>query len=269
MPSQSYLFEGSFESRRSGKSVENGLRGRVLTGVSAADVWMDNSLQVKHEPFTTSFKALIYATLVLTILIFIHSNYIHYEKGYRCVRLCTEVGAVALMISSCLLLSKEMMGSEDPTNWVLSIDFFYYGVLTLLIQLCDNRMFYQTLKASTKINQKIRVSLCLYVIFILVLSWIPAYTVVPFFYDTNTEYFMYWKGIGVNIRTWGHILFNFTLSYHGVFQGKCGDFFNNKLFTMKNILHPGDTARSAENSLQNSQEHSQDSYHLVPYHRRQ
>lgn len=180
---------------------------------------MKNNLSISNTTFTTSYKAFVYTTIVLTSLIFLHSNYIHYGKSYHFVRLCTEVGSIALIVAATLLLQNKESNTDDMYKWDILINFVYCGLGTLLIQLCDNQMFYRKFKAVTKVSYVMKISISLYIFLILVCTWLPAYTIVPFFFDTNSGYFSYWKNIGVNIRTWGHLLFNFALSSH--FNHRC------------------------------------------------
>ena len=176
------------------------------------DTWVANSLSTDASSYI-SYMALVYAMLILSIVLLIHSRNINYLKRYNLVRFCTEAGAMILILSSCLLIADKMMssGSYQEREMIL-IDLFFCGIVTTLLRLLDSYTFYSRLKAVIKLKRRAKVTIHIFVLLVSVCSWLPFYTIVPFLYDTNSEYLMNWKLIADIIWILGNISLYTVLS---------------------------------------------------------
>lgn len=181
-----------------------------------------------NDDFENEFQMMVfYIVLPISGCMFIHSNYIYYRRRYNFVRILSECGALALIIASTLLIfddrnnhnyDNDINGKKPSTDFVEKKDLIIYvlygGLLTLLIQLSDNYMFFKRLSAVTRMNMKIRILLYSYICIFLVSSWVSVYVILPFFYDIDSQDYKYWNYIGTSIRAWGHVIYNCTLSFY-------------------------------------------------------
>lgn len=53
-----------------------------------------------------------------------------------------------------------------------------------------------------------------YVIVVLSLTWLPTYTVVPFFYDVNSSEFIQVFSITLKFYSWGTFVYNLIFTYY-------------------------------------------------------
>ena len=118
-----------------------------------------------------------------------------------------------LILSSCLLIADKMIssGSYQEREKIL-IDLFFCGIVTTLLRLLDSYTFYSRLKAVIKLKRRAKVTIHIFVLLVSVCSWLPFYTIVPFLYDTNSEYLINWKLIADIIWILGNISLYTVLS---------------------------------------------------------
>lgn len=123
------------------------------------------------------------------------------------MRIQTEVGALALFISSILVL----LTTTNPTalKTVVIYDFFFCGVLNLTIQLCETFMFYSRYRAICRIPNFTRYQIHCFIWILCVLPRFPAYNIVPAFYNTNSDLFTYAFNISNACSTACIVLYNF------------------------------------------------------------
>ncbi len=150
---------------------------------------------------------LCYFSAVVAAMILIHSFFSHREKNYSSMRIQTEIGALALFISSILVL----LITTNPTalKTVLMYDFFFCGILNLTIQLCDTYMFYSRYRSVCRISNSTSYRIHCYIWLCCVLPRFPAYNIVPAFYDTNSHTFAYAFYIANACSTTCIVLYNF------------------------------------------------------------
>lgn len=113
------------------------------------------------------------------------------------------------------ILTLNSLGWKNPTpirNAVM-IDFLSYGLTTLIVQFGDNFMFFwRFLAVVPKTSRLKKAVIYAYIIVIITLLWVPTYTIVPFFYDTNSVSFnnvYYWT---LEIQIYGNLAYNFYFS---------------------------------------------------------
>jgi hypothetical protein len=174
--------------------------------------WTNYSLAYDLESFTPDFVALNTLSIAVTVLILIHSAFCHKTK-YNSVRVQTELASIAALIVGILFLILKYDGSASSTTDAFLFDFLYTGLFPLVIQLCDNYMFYSRLKAVTRVRIWKQRLIHLYIFLILSATWFPIYSIVPFFYDTNDADFVYYYFITLSIQVWGTVAFNFYFTF--------------------------------------------------------
>ena len=181
--------------------------------------WTRNSPNYEIEAFTPDYIAVNIASIAVSLLILIHSGFCHRFK-YCLVRVQTELGTVAALIAGILFLVLKYSSKSTRTSNAFLFDFLYTGALPLIIQLCDNYMFYSRLKAVSRVRKWKQRLIHLYIFVILSMTWFPIYSLVPFFYDTNDVDFVYYYFITLSIQVWGTVAYNFyfTLEFSMVLR---------------------------------------------------
>ena len=118
-----------------------------------------------------------------------------------------------------LVITKECItptGWQDPTpvkNAVM-IDLLAYGLLTLIVQYGDNVMFFwRFLAIEPQMSTTRKVLIYLYIFFILTIPWDFTFTIVPFFYNTNSSLYLYAYFWALQVEIYGNILYNLYFSF--------------------------------------------------------
>ena len=188
-------------------------------------VWITNSFGYTPELFTVEFCGITYASIVVGGLILIHGLFLHGSK-YNSVRIQTDLASASAMISGLLLFPLKTYPDPYNSQTLLIYDFFYLGLFPLVIQLCDNYMFYSRLIAISKVPNWKRYVFHIYVIIILSTTWFPVYSIIPFFYNTNETLFISYYFITLSVQVWGTVAYNFyfTMEFskilHSINSGK-------------------------------------------------
>jgi hypothetical protein len=128
-----------------------------------------------------------YFMMAVSVLILMHSTLINWKTPWRDVRVRTDIAASFTLLSGIFLLSA--LATPTTTVWAVLIDFFYNGIFAIVIQLCDNYMFFNRYKAVAKPSMFQSVLVHGFIWLVLVLPWAVTFTIVPFFYDTNTDFY--------------------------------------------------------------------------------
>jgi len=98
----------------------------------------------------------------------------------------------------------------NKVKTALLYDFLFDGVSYAVIQLSDNFLFLNRYKAvMKKIPEWKDNAIKGYIFFILTITWLPAYTIAPYFVDTNSREFWACYKVMLSIQGWGSIVFNF------------------------------------------------------------
>ena len=171
-------------------------------------VWTSNSAAYSTDLFTEDYCGITYASVALGGLILIHGIFIHGRK-YNSVRIQTDLASASAVISGLLFFPLKIYENPYSSQSLLIFDFFYVGFFPLVIQLCDNYMFYSRLMAVSKVPAWKRYAMHLYVILILSATWFPMYSIVPFFYDTNNAAIVENYFITLSVQVWGTVAYNF------------------------------------------------------------
>jgi hypothetical protein len=174
--------------------------------------WTNYSLDYDIESFTPDYVAVNILSIGVTVLILIHSTLCHKTK-YNSVRVQTELATIAALVAGILFLILKFNRNSSSTSDAFLFDFLYTGLFPLIIQLCDNYMFYSRLKAVTRVRIWKQRLIHLYIFLILSVTWFPIYSIVPFFYDTNAEKFAYYYFITLSIQVWGTVAYNFYFTF--------------------------------------------------------
>jgi hypothetical protein len=177
---------------------------------------------IRHTPAAnlavitaTDYVALSYALLIISALVLVHSYFIHGRK-YCSIRISTDVAASAGLLSGISLLV--YIRYPTPANTAAVYNFFYNGLFTVLIQLSDNYMFYTRLLAVTKVPRWKRIAINAFIWLVLTFTWLPYYTILPFFYDCNSTEAISVYSITLQIEAWSIVVYNFyfTLEFSNV-----------------------------------------------------
>ena len=169
--------------------------------------WTRNSLLFDLSATSSAYVDANYAMIVVSVIILSHSISNHRRKC-SIVRLQTEVGSLSATFAGALFLLLYYCGSSVEAS-VFLYDFLYMGFFPLVIQLCDNHMFYSRLKSVSKIPLWKQRLIHTYIIFVLSLTWAPFYSIVPFFYNTNSSNLTYVYLVTLSIQVWGTVAYNF------------------------------------------------------------
>ena len=131
-----------------------------MSSSTTTDTWVSNSSAFDPSQVDGGYTFLLYLSVVIAALVLTHSWASQWKKKYTSTRALTEVAAVALLCSSILVIAAQadgarpasapptplphsppaivpLTGAGDALGAVLVYDFFYLGVLNVVIQLCD------------------------------------------------------------------------------------------------------------------------------------
>ena len=154
--------------------------------------------------------------VVLSAYVLAHSGWKN-RLTFKAVRLCTETCALCCLLASILVLVNQLRLHSALSSAVID-DLFVTGLLSWACQLSDHAMFYLGFAAAKRFVHKWKkYSAIAYVVVVLSLSWVPTYTICPFFVDTNSDAFTngYFTP-GRLVLVWGKIAYNLTLSFEFV-----------------------------------------------------
>ena len=196
-------------------STDDGNQNIWLRYSAGVQVGTVNGIYTYNGAITdlSTFYALCWVNIAVCSAIIIHSFWLHGLKYTNAsVRIQTEIGAFFAVMSAVVAL----VAVKHPTRmyWALLFDLCYNGIFNAIVQLCDNYMFYYRLIAVVRLPLWYRVLINVYIWVVLICTWLPAQTIVPFFYDCNTETFNNVYTVTLAIYTWGNILYNVYFSVH-------------------------------------------------------
>ena len=196
-------------------NTDDGNQNVWLSNSAGAQVGTVNGVYTYNGAITdlSTFYTLCWVNIAVCGAILIHSFWLHrWKYSNASVRVQTEIGAFFAIMSAVVALE----AIKHPTReyWALLFDLCYNGIFSAIIQLCDNYMFYFRLVAVVRLPLWYRVLINLYIWLVLICTWLPAQTIVPFFYDTNSTTFNTVYTITLAIDSWGNVLYNFYFSVH-------------------------------------------------------
>ena len=211
MPTTSYLpsFSPSYQPTRSGGgAIDDGVTNPWIRNSAAYSI--SNTVSGISEN-QNLFYTLCWVNVGVSLFVLAHSYLLH-EFTYTSVRLQTDLGAL-FSIGSVVAITLAM---KNPTRyqWALLGDLCYGYLFPAVIQLCDNYMFYSRLMLVANLPRWHRYCLHGYIWIVITATWLPANTLVPFFYNTNSTDFQRIYDITLIISCWGHVAYNFYFTFH-------------------------------------------------------
>lgn len=184
-----------------------------------AQYWIDNNYAapaVWSTDNSTYFNSAV-ASIILGVLVILHSFYLHRYK-FKAVRIAVDICAVGTILTGIFMLLA--LHNDDPYYFVIFIDFGLEFIAGTMTQLPDNFIFLLGYLNSKKKKQSawiLRLTI-LYAVVVLYLTWIPSYTIYPFFFNCNSaDYFQYFTTIGQSyIFSYGGLLYNVVFTVYFV-----------------------------------------------------
>ena len=169
-------------------------------------VWVVQSRQFNPKTITPLFKQMLYMTIPVSVCIILASA-AQYGRVFKSVRICIDCAALSSLLLSILLLVA--VNNPTPTKTAVVRDFLCYGVFQTIVLLCDNYMFYKSYAAVVKVQPWKRNLIHIYVWIILILTWLPKWTILPFFTTDENPQYVEAYDILDRISYYGNIVYNF------------------------------------------------------------
>ena len=168
--------------------------------------WVQQSRAFYPELITPLYYQMLYLIIASSTVILIVSV-VQHGRVFKSVRACIDCAALSSLLLSALLL----IAMDKPTQLKTAVvrDFLCYGLLQTTVLLCDNYMFYKSYAVVVKVQAWKRHLIHGYVWIILILTWLPKWTILPFFitqtHPLYIEAFLYLD----QISYYGNIGYNF------------------------------------------------------------
>jgi len=159
-----------------------------------------------------SYMVGLWSLICMCFIILLHSQYINFKKKrWHFVQALTEISSFASIFGGIAVVIAAH--APNPVKTAICWDFYFNGVSVMAIQLCDNYMFYNRFKAITKISSWKDKSIQMYIWLVMTFSWVPAYTLGPYFVNTNVQPVADLIDLGLLIQGWGAIAFSIYFTY--------------------------------------------------------
>lgn len=170
--------------------------------------WATNSLEFSSQQ--QNFP-LLFFTIAFSSFVIVHSGFINGTK-FHGVRQLTEVAAWCTLGHQIF----KIIACHDPTTLksAILVDLFGTAILSGCAQLCDNYMFYYRFLACkpNDVSKMKRYTIHCFIWLILIATWIPGLTILPIFYNTNTEQFWINQYPFISLQTWSLLAYNMYFS---------------------------------------------------------
>ena len=145
--------------------------------------WVQNSIQ--FDVSGNNIVAILIVIIALAIFVIAHSMNLHDTK-YGKLRICTEIAAVTTLIQAVCYFQCADTCSLRRSAYLLNV--VSNGICGTINQICDNYIVYNRFLVIYGCkDQKYHKIVIAYVVIFLYLTWVPLYTIVPFFIDLNTH----------------------------------------------------------------------------------
>lgn len=168
--------------------------------------WVVQSRAFFPEAITPLYYQMLYMIIASSCAILVVSA-IQHGRVFKSVRTCVDIAALSSLLLSALLLIA--MRKPTPTKTAIVRDFLCYGLLQTVVLLCDNYMFYKSYAVVVKVQTWKRHLIHSYVWIILILTWLPKWTVLPFFTAPNNPFYVTAFFYLDQISYYGNIGYNF------------------------------------------------------------
>jgi len=170
--------------------------------------WVAFSLEFDEETLSLKFWACLYFITALFLFyiarIRIYPNLFAPRSSF--VRRATECALISAVIINFMFIIANIRNNKLET--ALCYDFIS-NIFYATLQLSDNYMFFNRLKAIKKIPKWQEFAMHFYICFVLTLTWLPVFTVLPFFVDTNSTMFQGVYNYLLLVEGWGALAYNF------------------------------------------------------------
>jgi len=114
-------------------------------------------------------------------------------------------GAISVIIS---------FNNPNTLKTAIFYDLFWFGIVALIMQLCDNYLFLNRFQAVKQVPRWKLISIHLFIWIFITLPWLPTYTIIPFFFDTNSEsYWHEWNKHVLPVVFWSSLIYNCYFTY--------------------------------------------------------
>ena len=172
--------------------------------------WVSNSVQYNNRNFSDTYVFLLYILVVVGIMILIHSAMLNGKRWHK-IRIQTDAAAVSVALAG-LFGFIALRFSNDSTAHAVLFDLFCCGIFRVIVQVCDNYMFYYRYITVVRVSANINILVQLYIWMALVFPWWIVFTFCPFFVDMNTPSMRDYTRVAFAVYTFGNSAFNFVLA---------------------------------------------------------
>ena len=173
------------------------------------DYWIGNSPVYDG---TVDWTQLAYANLALGVFVILHSIYLYKFKLGESRSLIDLCAAGAILAAVLVLLNNAADYSD--TSMAFYIDFGLNGFSAIMTQIPDDVIFLLGyLYLHKKLSPLVWFLFIFYIILFLYLSYVPIYTIFPFFLNTNSaEFNTYYYYPSGYMYTLGEIVYELFMS---------------------------------------------------------
>mmetsp|Transcript_26065 Transcript_26065/g.24906 ORF Transcript_26065/g.24906 Transcript_26065/m.24906 type:complete len:394 (+) Transcript_26065:206-1387(+) len=151
------------------------------------DSWIKHSFTSNvsgDNEIITAFWVNVVIMIVASVIL-LHSAILHGKRYRGTIRMQTDVASIFTLLSSACYFIYYTYPNRG--SFAIIQDLLISGLFQIPIQLCDRYMFLERLKAVTRVNRNKNILVHTYIYLILVATWIPFYTLVPIFTDTEGD----------------------------------------------------------------------------------
>ena len=170
--------------------------------------WIINSLEPYSSEKTFVLAILQYIQISICGFILIHSFLIHKFDYKSSVRIQTEVASICGLLAGILILIS-LNDIKSKKKWAIFKDLLSEVIFTIIIILCDNYMVYYRLLALVDLSFSTKILINFYIWFLIVLPILPIKSILPLFYNLNTnDTVIYYCHILIQLSLVAYLLFN-------------------------------------------------------------
>jgi len=146
--------------------------------------WVENSAFIPGFPLNQVY--ILYIAIAVGGTVLVHSFYLH-KLQWKLVRITNDVAAAALVFQSVCFLNCSVNMCSLKSQAIVN-NFFANAIFGGCIQVCDNLMTFSRYSiVSGQVSPRHRILAFLWVFLTLYLTWWEFYTILPFFFDMNSE----------------------------------------------------------------------------------
>jgi len=152
----------------------------VTTGWDAK--WVNQSLQMIATS-NSDFKGILYFMIIYSMAILFHSAFINGRK-FRVIRVVNDFAAVVSLIQAAAFLRCSSGCSLRESAYLLNV--LANTICGGISQICDNYIvFNRYVAVAYSVTNTHKYIALIYLFLFGYVSWVPFFTIVPWFYDVN------------------------------------------------------------------------------------